>query len=793
MYNLLKNNLKSIVITALIILLIPILIWLVIWANTKDRNYYLLNSLNVYLNTNVSDIAFDSKVFVSNKNNNSIDFLSKFEEIVDLTKIGINKVDHSQNNFTVYNPFKNIQMFDVNFPKNESISLEARYEKGKLSFYSTDQIIFVNDEKIINLGQLEYEIEGVNINDVYRINDRYIFIKNILEGEKYLIPSSYFAEPDIESYEVSEENYLGSQNNNFNEGLWQEKVSDCSQTNPGEADIDMQLTDTIYGKSLKLISNNHFACTNKRFNIRENISSTDRLIFNVNYRNIKTNNGAFFVRLIDKTQRQIFDEIGNIKIIIPEVTYLGNLNSTSKNWVSSSMVFEPKLDNLFLADIYLYSKSFGQKTEIDIDNVGLYKILSSRKSQINKISKDISTTTLNRIKLNYGDNKISVPTDERNIIELDNHSFEQGLWQKQAIDCTDNEPGEPEFSLGLSNDAVDGENSVLMTSKNHSACIYRKFNATFDPAFVYQLSFNYKNLEGDGGMYFIKVNGRSGASSQVFSERLEYSKEWTKKQVQISDEIIDIESIEIYFYSNSNGKLSSVLYDDIKINALYPLNIVNYFFESRREKQDPKGVVSIERGMTKDSINLVDTNSAIYTRGLINASELSEQAYIFNNGSESFIKSKDKEISITNSKFSLFSQVIKYYILTVVILGIFYTIYLTTKNRGKKIIKFLNNNYLILQWIGKIILLLISIVSMFFFNFDLSIFLFCSLILFIFKIKFTFVKYFALTLLCLSAILILLKINSLAETFAIYSFFLILIYSLEEFTTIFKQKILDEG
>jgi len=172
----------------------------------------------------------------------------------------------------------------------------------------------------------------------------------------------------------------------------------------------------------------------------------------------------------------------------------------------------------------------------------------------------------NNLIISYSDiPNLIVKMYKKNILYNKNiSSFENGLWQKIVSDCSKGMSGEANFGMSLSNDATDGKNSLLISSKNHNACTSHNFNTIIKKGRKYKLFFDYKNLKGNKIKYYFRLSSDKNdyTKSEVINTE---NNNWNTFETIIEPKF-NFNKIQIFFYSPSNGTEEIVnLYDNVKL------------------------------------------------------------------------------------------------------------------------------------------------------------------------------------------------------------------------------------
>lgn len=160
----------------------------------------------------------------------------------------------------------------------------------------------------------------------------------------------------------------------------------------------------------------------------------------------------------------------------------------------------------------------------------------------------------------------SILYNKSNNILNDNPSFESGLWNNKTIDCSSGAPGEADVFSEITENSIDGKKAILLSSNNHDACIYKKFEVSLKKNHYYKLSFNYKNISGARVKYYYKLTSEDGIKS--YSEDINVvNNEWNiYEKIFLPED--DYNYFFIYLYSPSNGENVINIYDKVNLSEI---------------------------------------------------------------------------------------------------------------------------------------------------------------------------------------------------------------------------------
>lgn len=165
-----------------------------------------------------------------------------------------------------------------------------------------------------------------------------------------------------------------------------------------------------------------------------------------------------------------------------------------------------------------------------------------------------------KIYVNSGKVDIATFSFEEIDISAIDPSFESQILQ--VGDATINKEGKAEIYAKYINEPTDGNRSLLIGSKNHTAYITKKLpiNKKFTD---FVLTFDYKYLKGLQPSFSIIENNTMLKS---FDSKLSDEKSWSKVSEYFSTES---DAVDLYLYVNSAvGQTSESLFDNLKLSGL---------------------------------------------------------------------------------------------------------------------------------------------------------------------------------------------------------------------------------
>ncbi len=459
----------------------------------------------------------------------------------------------------VYNPTD--QRINFVFSKNN-------FQIGKQNVSTSDKSLF--------------SISGLSNESILKIGESHLFnLDNF--GDNNLLSYEALENSEASIFRLSGKNLLDENSSSFENSLWSRKAFDCSKNSPGEAKIYTGFSsDSTQGKrSMLLRSENHNACVGKKFNLKGGQEAVYKLSFD--YKALAGSKVGYFIAFLGENGENIFQESEFFKPL-------------DSNWKHFEKVFQPK--EFSAVQIFFYAPSEeNQKVENLYDNVELeaYSQQGTLKIERTSITEE-SLKLADNISLVLGENELKFESSEKNLLNTEDASFENGLWTSRPYDCNKEMPGNSDFSMDLSEEAFLGSHSLRIASANHNACTNKKFSVNPDNEKLYKLSFNYKSKKGGEIGYYYQLENKNGEIIKKSSEFLDVDdNNWNELEVVINSKNNDFNSIQIFFYALSNGnKEVENLYDNVRLTEYAPKNIENYYLFSSTETQNIKNFSSVE-------------------------------------------------------------------------------------------------------------------------------------------------------------------------------------------------------
>lgn len=520
---------------------------------------------------------------------------------------------------------KSFNNFDFEIKKifrGENI-IQIKYDsvQEKLIFVIPSIQLNINGKKYTSKEILVYSLDNIAPDSFIKIDENNVYkVSNNLKIE---VTIGDLKNMKIKIYKSTGKNLLDPKIASFENGLWQKEAGDCSNKLPGKSNLLLSASkDATIGKiSANLFSTNHYACISKTFPIGMNNDKLYQLLFD--FKNITGKNIRYYYKLKGDAYNEkegyafaetvpaenhewntystiINPETFRKNFITPEYSRTqanngGSLANTLNVGISELLLGDP-IKKIKYIDIFFYAPSDGTREISNLyDNVQLkeYKLSESRIINFESIiDKDISF--VEKITLKSEENTFDYFVDNKNLLNSDMASFENGLWQHEADDCSNTMKGKSSIKLSESSDAKDGLISAKLSSKNHFACISKTFPVSIGNGELYKLQFDYKNLEGSKVMYY--YNLRSDQEQESNSDTIETTdKDWHTYETIINPEISYVKYIDIYFYAPSNGtKEITDLYDNVHLTKWLPKDLSSYYLYVKQNIDNSPKLKTVE-------------------------------------------------------------------------------------------------------------------------------------------------------------------------------------------------------
>jgi hypothetical protein len=228
---------------------------------------------------------------------------------------------------------------------------------------------------------------------------------------------------------------------------------------------------------------------------------------------------------------------------------------------------------LVLADIYARQSEAGRSIVIDTINPVTNAVEASIERPV----------TANASVLTLGDDHYQFTAQKRRItLRAEEYDMATGSLQPVDLsginptfegpptpltDGTPDQPGKAALYSSSSSDRVEGRQSLLIGSKNHTGFIEKELPIT-DPTKNYVLSFSYKNVRGalpsfaieQGDMSLLDSEGKLGPSSGWQTHEAYFT---------MNDTVSKAGKVKFYIYTgNSTGQISENFIDNIQLSVV---------------------------------------------------------------------------------------------------------------------------------------------------------------------------------------------------------------------------------
>jgi len=511
----------------------------------------------------------DKSFFITEKSDEDKNYKKVFQQIKDFYLL---LVADQEKRFVLDSRVNFGLDFSLKRILDDETYLQAIYDtdKEQIDFVIPEQRFLLNDYFIAD-KVIFYSLKNIKNDSVLKINNTVIDIKKF--ENDFFIEKKELGFSKIELFSQSNINLLDKKSINFDNGLWTDKVYDCSFSLDGEPEIFMTLNENE-NNSLELTSKNHYACTSKSLPVK--IEKDKLYKFSFDYKNVKGNKVQYYCLISDGEKSFYRTEI---------------ITSNNNTWNTYSDFIKPAFDSNNIK-IFLYAPSDGTQEIINLyNNLNLEEYKLERKVELIKnIAIEGDITISNNVKLMEGRNELKYISEGKNLLDNQNSSFEDGFWTKGVEDCCNSKKGEAQITMDLNSDASDGRSSLLLSSRNHCACSYKTFPISLSSGKLYRFSFDYKNLKGGEIQYYYALRNKDNLIERNSSIIEVDNSNWNHFEKIIDTRLTDVKFFNVYFYASSDGKQEvENLYDNVKLEEYLPKNMDSYYlFASQTVDSSPK-------------------------------------------------------------------------------------------------------------------------------------------------------------------------------------------------------------
>lgn len=534
--------------------------------NTYDYYYYILESLSYLERVNIgTKEVFVYKILYDKPPNsflkNVVNIQSQ-EIYLNLNKYSIN-YDTIISQPALTKDTINIQTLRDFFEAKQEIN-----SKSKLLFGEYQNIIF---KKYLDNDTIE--IVSTNIIDLLS-ND--ILSGNVLLTVPKAEESKFYIEQNNRIVNLSQlrifsvkndtqikilkagENLI--KNGDFEEGLWQESVSNCNNYD-NDPQINMELGVKNLNNYLILESLRHTACTNTTVSLEE---ASKYIISGL----VKSNqNSPFIVGVTILSDNNQITTSSNDVTIFKNNVFKREFIPSNSNWNTyDTMISIP--EGVDKVDISLQTPSGQRVVKQFFDNFTLKQlkviyekdIFHKNYEQTIKLNNELLDTYIKNIK-----NINNLNHSEHNHIR--NGSFEKGLWKEKVDNCNMFDNKDPQINMKLMND--NNENYLKLVSGYHTACT--SIQIPIKGLEVADIIFDSRSRLGSQ----TKVGITSGDKTKFyyFGNTSEWQSNFIKYEIPSN---IDFITLTIYAEYDGFSSGSEIHYKDFRLSEDFLVNLNNY-------------------------------------------------------------------------------------------------------------------------------------------------------------------------------------------------------------------------
>lgn len=563
-----------------------------------------------------------------------------------------------QENLILTTPETNKLDYTLKMSIDHNIYVQLVYNPNikKISLIIPKYTFSLGNQEITTQEIEMYNYEGVEKQDILSLNNKLISLN--MYNNNFSIKLADLSKSAIKIFRNFDQNLLANGNYSF-ENHNEVEARNCSESMEGKPDFIASISSdgTDGAKSLKLKSNNHFACYREIYNF-ENLNQKENIYkFTFDYKSDIGSKARYFVNYGYNEFRY-----GDMNYFNLEKSGdFGSLLKSDILWQNEEYLFIPDKEfNTF--SYHFYAPSQGEQLDVSYDNVRLYRYNMIDEKSFSLDTLPTSVDLVDNVQLQGGEFEINFSKDENLIIDQ-NSSFDLGPWTKSVEDCSQHLPNLPEFDMSIYD--FDFRKNVLnLASSNHHACTSNTFSIDLQNDYYYDLSFDYKNLLGNKVKYLFSIISKEKENyfddnlverfknnKSILSEELIIDNQnWHTLTKTINSNIEDVFAVQVYLYSPSDG-ISTIrnLFDELKINKSYPKNMSNFYLYSQLDnntnskyeeiniREDVWGNKKMEIKTNKTVIFIYDQNRFNDRHGLFYNNKKINQKVKFNNFSNGWV------------------------------------------------------------------------------------------------------------------------------------------------------------
>ncbi len=385
---------------------------------------------------------------------------------------------------------------------------------------------------------IAYERQPVAV----KISDRSYYLTPTSE-EQQLPSMSLPTDSDVQltAYRVDRTSSNLLPNPSFEDGAWNKRVSNCSQTT-ASADISSEIitNDKTQGdKALKLHASADSACMFS--STATGFKAGDTYLLSFDYKNVTGAPPAYCV----------WDGKG---CAVYSSTKAGS------GWQTENRVISTTEDNKQFI-IYIYApKNNYAATDAIFDNFRVTRLSDTVATQTIRLTDTYSKKNTVRVEDNKAEVQATLVRGSSNLIN--NGSFEQGLWNAKAGNCQEAST-QSIVKQAQSNENTEGERSIKLTATKALACVSSSSIKEFQKNDNYLLSFDYKVTSGESALYCI-WNGQECIKKVTLPAN---DRRWQNYTVGFNSGEAS-KSLSVYLYAQAKEGKTEILYDNISIEQI---------------------------------------------------------------------------------------------------------------------------------------------------------------------------------------------------------------------------------
>ncbi len=526
----------------------------------KKDNYKNIRAYsNMFLlkdNNYKSDIIFMDKVFYSNINFALEQKDIPGQKISQIFEDAISRDVKSGAVVDVENAgYKDILYHNAN---KRDLVIKTTDDKSEIVATKKERLI-VNDEKLVDKDDTQV---------IFTLNDDYhnYYIKDGGTVIPFVNNARLNSEVPNEIYKTTVDNVV--KNGNFNNSLWQDKVSDCNDYDERPVlSMKKVLGEGENNYVLQLETTKHIACTSQK-NIP--VQADKEYLVRFDYKPVNAKQAGFYLGFKNSSE-------GNYQSYSER---LATPDYTRGEWQHYAKIIRIPQGTTDLS-LYLYAyESDGEENNIvQYDNVSVQPV--ELVQTINPEEKK-SFVKVDLPKANNGEYKFEYKDEQHNFAnKIPNPSFENGLWAKRVGDCNhyDNNPvlGVEKIvkskKFNVESDVQD-KYALQFEATRHTACLSQK-GIPVKGKTEYLFEFDYQGEKAKQAGYYIVFND---SNKTVINEKVPIAeKNWQTFHKRFTTPS-DATSMTLYIYGYSKDEKTKVItrYDNFKLIELP--NIANRYY-----------------------------------------------------------------------------------------------------------------------------------------------------------------------------------------------------------------------